>query len=68
MQRFLLVSVTAVAVFALNAAVPRLARAQGPSAGSAAPLKIAYINSREILQRTAASPTADCGIHRCSKR
>jgi outer membrane protein len=52
MQRFLLVSVAAVAALALNAAVPRLARAQGPSAGPGAPLKIAYINSREILQRT----------------
>ena len=52
MQRFLLVSVSAVAALALNVAVPTIARAQGPSAGSNAPLKIAYINSREILQRT----------------
>ena len=52
MQRFLLVSVTAVAAIALSVAVPRLARAQGPSAGTTGPLKIAYINSREILQRT----------------
>jgi len=47
MQRFMLVALTAVAV-------PSLAFAQGPqgpSAGSAPP-KIAYINSREILQRT----------------
>jgi outer membrane protein len=52
MQRFLLVSVSAVAALALNVAVPTVARAQGPSAGSSGPLKIAYINSREILQRT----------------
>lgn len=52
MQRFLLVSVPAVAALALSVAVPRLARAQGPSAGSTGPLKIAFINSREILQRT----------------
>lgn len=52
MQRYLILSVSAVAALALNVAVPRSARAQGPSAGSAQPLKIAYINSREILQRT----------------
>ena len=52
MQRYLIVSVSAVAALALNVAVPSLARAQGPAAGSAQPLKIAYINSREILQRT----------------
>jgi outer membrane protein len=46
MQRFMLVALAAIAM-------PTLARAQGPSAGSAAgPVKIAYINSREILQRT----------------
>jgi len=51
MQRFMLVALTAVAV-------PSLAFAQGPqgpqgsSAGPATPPKIAYINSREILQRT----------------
>jgi outer membrane protein len=50
MQRFMLVALAAVAV-------PTFAFAQGPgpqgpSAGPAAPLKIAYINSREILQRT----------------
>ena len=47
MQRFMLVALTAV--------VPSLAFAQapqGPSAGPATPPKIAYINSREILQRT----------------
>src|SRR5207237_8304559 len=45
MQRFMLVALTAVAV-------PSLAFAQGPSAGPATAPKIAYINSREILQRT----------------
>src|SRR5260370_31316054 len=47
MQRFMLVALAAVAV-------PTFAFAQapqGPSAGPAEPLKIAYINSREILQR-----------------
>src|SRR5260370_35846417 len=48
MQRFMLVALAAVAV-------PTFAFAQAPqgqSAGPAGPLKIAYINSREILQRT----------------
>src|SRR3989449_1015734 len=48
MQRFMLFALAAVAV-------PTFAFAQapqGPSAGPAGPLKIAYINSREILQRT----------------
>src|SRR2546426_8218669 len=48
MQRFMLVALAAVAV-------PTFAFAQGPqgpSAGPAGPVKIAYINSREILQRT----------------
>src|SRR2546426_9770294 len=48
MQRFMLFALAAVAV-------PTFAFAQapqGPSAGLAGPLKIAYINSREILQRT----------------
>src|SRR5919201_5804151 len=46
MQRFMLVALAAIAL-------PAVARAQGPSASSAAvPAKIAYINSREILQRT----------------
>ncbi|HWC74615.1 MAG TPA: OmpH family outer membrane protein [Gemmatimonadales bacterium] len=45
-------AVAAVAALAGSVAVPTLARAQGPSAGPAAPLKIAYINSREIMQRT----------------
>ena len=48
MQRFMLVALAAVAV-------PTFAFAQGPqgpSAGPAGPLNIAYINSREILQRT----------------
>ena len=47
MQRFVLVSLAA-AVFA---AAPAVVRAQGPSSAPA-PLKIAFINSREILQRT----------------
>ncbi len=48
MQRFMLVALAAVTV-------PTFAFAQGPqgaSAGPAGPLKIAYVNSREILQRT----------------
>jgi outer membrane protein len=45
MQRVMLVALVAVVL-------PSLAFAQGPSAGPSAPAKIAYINSREILQRT----------------
>ena len=53
MQRSMLVALAAVVALAISAAVPSLARAQGPSASQAAtPLKIAYVNSREILQRT----------------
>src|SRR6267143_1217342 len=48
MQRLVLVSLAAVAVLAV---APRIVAAQGPSPAPA-PLKIAYINSREILQRT----------------
>ncbi|HEY6093142.1 MAG TPA: OmpH family outer membrane protein [Gemmatimonadales bacterium] len=50
MSRLVLVSLAAVAAVALTD--PAALRAQGPSAAPAAPLKIAYINSREILQRT----------------
>src|SRR6266576_6294839 len=50
MQRSMLVSLAALA---FHVAVPSVARAQGPSASQAASaIKIAYINSREILQRT----------------
>jgi len=53
MQRSMLVSLAAVAALAFHIAVPSVARAQGPSASQAASsIKIAYINSREILQRT----------------
>ena len=48
MQRLVLVSLAAVAALA---AAPPVAAAQGPSPGPG-PLKTAYINSREILQRT----------------
>src|SRR6267143_88332 len=48
MQRLVLVSLAAVAVLAV---APRIVAAQGPSPAPA-PLRIAYINSREILQRT----------------
>ncbi len=48
MQRLVLVSLAAVAALA---AAPPVAAAQGPSPAPG-PLKIAYINSREILQRT----------------
>jgi Skp family chaperone for outer membrane proteins len=48
MQRLVLVSLAAVAALAV---APRVAAAQGPSSAPA-PLKIAYINSREILQKT----------------
>src|SRR2546425_12141989 len=48
MQRLVLVSLAAVAVLAV---APRIVAAQGPSPAPA-PLKIAFINSREILQRT----------------
>ena len=48
MQRLVLVSLAAVAALAVS---PRAAAAQGGSP-ALGPLKIAYINSREILQRT----------------
>ncbi len=48
MQRLVLVSLAAVAALAV---APPVAAAQGPSPAPG-PLKIAYINSREILQRT----------------
>src|SRR6266540_4101473 len=48
MQRLVLVSLAAVAALAV---APRVAAAQGGSPAPG-PLKIAYINSREILQRT----------------
>src|SRR4051812_36793827 len=47
MQRLALVSLAVAALIA-----PTALRAQGPSSAPPAPLKIAYINSREILQRT----------------
>jgi outer membrane protein len=50
MQRLALVSLAAVAVLAM-APSPTLAQGGG-GAQSSAPLKIAFINSREILQRT----------------
>src|ERR1700704_4962610 len=46
MSRFVLVCLAALA------AVPTVASAQGPAPAPAGPLKIAFINSREILQRT----------------
>jgi Skp family chaperone for outer membrane proteins len=49
MQRLVLVSLAAVA--AALATAPSAARGQGPSSAPA-PIKIAFINSREILQRT----------------
>src|SRR2546423_3334764 len=52
MQRLVLVSLAAVAALVT---APAVALGQGPSAapsGPPGPLKIAYINSREILQRT----------------
>lgn len=50
MQRLVLVSLAAVAVLAT---APSVALAQGASPGAPpGPLKIAFINSREILQRT----------------
>jgi outer membrane protein len=45
MQRFMLVALATVAM-------PSFAFAQGPAAGPAPSTKIAYVNSREILQRT----------------
>jgi outer membrane protein len=50
MQRLVLVSLAAVAVLAI-APTPSLGQGGG-GAQAAAPLKIAFINSREILQRT----------------
>src|SRR5713101_1004348 len=50
MQRLMLVALAVVAVPTL--AFAQGPQPQGPSAGPAGPLKIAYINSREILQRT----------------
>jgi outer membrane protein len=49
MQRLVLVSLAAVAVLAT---APSLAFGQGAQSGPSAPIKIAFINSREILQRT----------------
>ncbi len=46
MSRFVLVCLAALA------AVPSVASAQGPSTAPAGPAKIAFINSREILQKT----------------
>lgn len=46
MSRFVLVCLAALA------AAPSAALAQGPSAAPAGPAKIAFINSREILQKT----------------
>ena len=48
MQRFVLVSLAAIAMLAT---APSVTLGQG-GAPALAPLKIAYINSREILQRT----------------
>ena len=48
MQRHVLVSLAVLAA----ASLPRAVVGQGPSAAPAAPLKIAIINSREIMQRT----------------
>src|ERR1700730_18129973 len=49
MQRLVLVSLAAAAVVAVTA--PPVALGQGPSS-AAGPLKIAFVNSREILQHT----------------
>lgn len=49
MQRLVLVSLAAVAVLAT---APSLTFGQGAQSGASAPIKIAFINSREILQRT----------------
>ena len=49
MQRLVLVSLAAVAVLA---SAPSLSFGQGGGAQSSAPIKIAFINSREILSRT----------------
>jgi outer membrane protein len=51
MQRLVLVSLAAVAAVATLATAPTVALGQGPSS-AAAPVRIAFINSREILQRT----------------
>src|SRR6266849_10352044 len=50
MQRLVLIALTAIAIPTF--AFAQGPQPQGPSAGPAGPLKIAYINSREILQRT----------------
>jgi Skp family chaperone for outer membrane proteins len=49
MQRLVLVSLAVVAVLAT---APSLTLGQGGGAQASAPIKIAFINSREILQRT----------------
>lgn len=51
MQRLVLVSLAAVAVLAM-APSPSFAQGGGGGAQSSAPLRIAFINSREIMQRT----------------
>lgn len=51
MQRLVLVSLAAVAAVAVLATAPSVTLGQGASPAQA-PIKIAYINSREILQRT----------------